>query len=199
MVPALCHAQEDTSRRGRKYKPPLPTSHIEVLVLKGYNNEPIPNAAVIFRSIKDGRDEGNLEVKTNEVGKAIIDVIPLGSSVDVQVIAPGFATFANTYEVDGPTANMTVTMLAPRAQISNYVDNNGKSSDRAAGVQEPHHPSSTPVVQPPQPTNHTSDPSPRAPLTPGATPGNSQNPTPVNPQTPPQAPPATPPSEGAGL
>ena len=80
LAPAA-HGQDDNSRRGRKYKAPPVTSHIEVQVIKGTNKKPVANAAVIFRSVKDGKDEGNLEIKTNEEGKAIIDLIPTGSDV----------------------------------------------------------------------------------------------------------------------
>ena len=183
-VPAL-HAQDQLPNRGRKYKAPPDTSHIEVTVLRNYNGKPIPNAAVIFHSILDGKDEGNLEVKTNEDGKAIIDVIPTGSSVDVQVIADGFSTFADTYMVKEASRNIEVKMLRPRAQVSTYVDNTGKAAERAPGVQEPNHPSTPPVVQTPQPTNQSSDPNPITPVSPDATPGNSQNQT-TQPQSQPQ-------------
>jgi hypothetical protein len=176
----LAAAAQDApvSNRGRKYKAPPPTSHIEVVVLRSYNGKPIANAAVVFHSVKDDKDEGNLEVKTNEEGKAIIDVIPTGSKVGVQIIADGFATFADDYQVNEADRTITVKMLRPRAQVSEYVDNTGKPAQRQPGVQEPNHPSSPPVVQPPQPTNHTSDPNPIAPVAPNATPGNTQNPTP---------------------
>ncbi len=180
MAPAA-HGQDDssnTTRRGRKYKVPPATSHIEVNVLRNYNGKPVANAAVIFHSIKDGKDEGNMEVKTNEQGKAVIDIIPTGSSVDVQVIADGFATYADTYQVNEAERAIDIKMVKPRAQVSTYVDNSGKASTLTPGVQEPSHPHSPPVVQTPQPTNHTSDPSAPAPIDPNATPGNSQNPTP---------------------
>jgi hypothetical protein len=179
---AISHAQDDSSHRGRKYKAPPATSHIEVLVTRNYNGKPIANAAVVFHSTLDGRDEGNLEVKTNEDGKAVIDVIPTGSSVDVQVIADGFSTFADTYQVNEAERAIQVKMLKPRAQVSTYVDNSGKAATVQPGIQEPAHPHSPPVVQPPQPTNHTSDPNPIAPVDPNATPGNTQNPTPKPPQ-----------------
>lgn len=174
------HAQDDApaTGRGRKYKAPPPTSHIEVVVLRGYNSKPIVNAAVVFHSIKDAKDEGNLEVKTNEEGRAIIDVIPTGSTVGVQIIADGFATYAEDYLVNEKDRTITVKMLRPRAQVSTYTDNTGKAAQVQPGVQEPNHPHSPPVVQTPQPTNNTSDPNPIAPVDPNATPGNSQNPTP---------------------
>ncbi|ADW68389.1 carboxypeptidase-like regulatory domain-containing protein [Granulicella tundricola] len=182
----VAHGQ-DNARRGRKYKAPPATSHIEVQVTKGSNQKPVANAAVIFHSIKDGKDEGNLEVKTNEEGTAIIDIIPTGSNVDVQVIADGLATFAQQYVVNEPTRQIAVTMLPPRAQISTYVDNSGKASERGWGVQEPAKPSTPSVIQTPKPTNHTSDPNPISPVSPNATPGNTQNGTPGNPSgVPPQ-------------
>ncbi len=131
-------AQEDGPvRRGRKYKSPPETAHIEVLVTKKTNGKPIMNAAVVFHSKKDGRDEGNMEVKTDPEGKASIDVIPTGSDLTVQVIANGFATYAGEYVVDAPTKQIAVAMLRPQAQVSAYEDNSGKASDRKAGVQEP--------------------------------------------------------------
>ena len=175
---AAAHAQDSSvSNRGRKYKAPPPTSHIEVVVLRNYNGKPIAGAAVVFHSVKDDKDEGNLEVKTNEAGKAIIDVIPTGSKVGVQIIADGFATYADDYQVNETDRTITVKMMRPRAQMSAYIDNTGKPAQVQPGVQEPVHPHSPPVVQPPQPTNHTSDPAPRAPVDPNATPGNSQNQT----------------------
>lgn len=172
----IAHAQdENTSRRGRKYKAPPETSHIEVQVIRDSNQKPLVSASVIFRAVKDGKDEGNLQVKTNEDGKAIIDVIATGSSVGVQVIADGYATFAGEYLVKEPTRDIQIRMVRPRAQISTYVETHGQPSERAIGVQEPVRPVTQPVIQAPQPTNHTSDPTPLAPVTPDATPGNSQN------------------------
>ena len=168
-------AQEENSRHGRKYKAPPATSHVEVTVLKAHNGKPIPNAAVVFRSIKDGKDQGNLEVKTDPEGKAIIDVIPTGSTVGVQVIADGYATYAGEYTVNEAEREIEVKMIRPRAQVSTYQDTRGQASDRPVGVQEPKTPSTPPVIQTPKPTNHTSDPSPRAPVDPNETPGNSQN------------------------
>lgn len=130
---SAAHGQDS---RGRKYKAPPETSHIEILVLRDGNQKPIPNAAVVFHSSRNGKDEGNLEMKTDSEGKAVIDVIPTGSSLDVQVIANGFATFAETYKVDEASRMIEVKMLRPRAQVSTYVDTRGQAATRPAGVQE---------------------------------------------------------------
>lgn len=156
------------AQRGRKYKPPPDTSHIEVMVTKKFNGKPIPNAAVVFRSTLDGRDEGNLEVKTDPEGKATIDIIPTGSTVRVQVIADGFATFAEEYLVKEPSRAIPVEMLRPREQVSAYQDNTGKVSERKSGVQEPAKPNTskqpaTPPKPAPVPLSESNLPSPVKP------------------------------------
>lgn len=135
-VVGSAHSQEE-KRRGRKYKVPPATSHIEVVVLKDANQKPVANAAVVFHAVKDGKDEGNLEVKTNDDGKASIDVISTGSNVDIQVIADGFATFAGQYLVAETDRTIEIKMIRPRAQISAYEDTHGKAAERPMGVQEP--------------------------------------------------------------
>jgi hypothetical protein len=130
-------AQDSPVRRGRKYKPPPETSKITVLVTKKSTGKPIMNAAVVFNPYKDGKDIGNLEVKTDPDGKATIDIIPTGSHVTVQVIANGMATFAQDYQVDEPTKDIAIEMLTPREQVSSYRENNNAPSNRKWGVQEP--------------------------------------------------------------
>jgi hypothetical protein len=167
---AFLHAQDTTStqqnmHRGRKYKAPPDTSHIEVLVTKESNGKPLALAAVVFHPVKDGKDEGNLEVKTNDEGKAAIDVIPTGSDVGIQVIADGFATFAGDYQVNEATRTIEIKMIRPRGQVSTYIDNSGKApANRPVGVQEPSTPRSlpgqTPVPQAPAPPQTPPPPTP---------------------------------------
>ena len=158
------HAQDEPTGRGRKYKAPPEVSHIEILVVKGFNGKPIPNAAVVFHPVLDGRDEGNLEVKTDPDGKAMIDVIPIGSSVTLQVIASGYATHAEEFLLNASSKSIVVKMLRPQAQISVYQDNRGKASEMAPGVQEPRKPTpppastTPPVAQPAQPAAPTPPP-----------------------------------------
>lgn len=159
-------AQDAPVKRGRKYKAPPATSHIEVTVLKKVNGKPISNAAVIFDATMDGKDQGNLEVKTDPEGKATIDLIPTGSTVRIQVIATGFATFAESYEVPEPSRQISISMIKPQEQLSSYEDNQGKAATRKPGVQEPIRPT-TPAAKPapakPAPsTSATPPPSPNA-------------------------------------
>src|ERR1700704_3571432 len=143
-------AQDAPEKHGRKYKAPPATSHIEVTVLKKFNGKPISNAAVIFDATLDGKDQGNLEVKTDPEGKATIDVIPTGSTVRVQVLATGFATYAEEYQVTEPSRATPLSMVHPQEQLSSYQDNQGKSATRKPGVQEPVRPTK-PAAKPPAP------------------------------------------------
>ena len=149
LAPLHARAQDDTTtpeKHGRKYKAPPDTSHIEVTVLKGFNKKPIMNAAVVFHPVKDGRDEGNMEMKTDPDGKAVIDVIPTGSKVTIQVIADGFATFAEDYVVKEASRQILITMQRPKAQVSAYIDNSGKPSEMKPGVQDPIRPKAKPAT-----------------------------------------------------
>lgn len=153
LLPRPIRAQDDGSskdeRHGRKYKAPPQTSDIEVTVLKGFNKKPIMNAAVIFHPVDaDGKDEGFLEMKTDPDGKAKIDVIPTGSQVRIQVIATGFATYADDYKIDEAERKITIAMQRPRAQISTFVDESGKPSAMKPGVQEPVRPKLGPNGEP---------------------------------------------------
>ena len=165
-LPVKAQDQDAPVKRGRKYKAPPVTSHIEVTVVKKFNGKPIMNAAVIFNPSMDGKDEGNLEVKTDPDGKAIIDVIPTGSKVRVQVIAPGFATFAEEYEVAEATKEISVSMIRPREQVSSYENNDGKAATRKPGVQEPIRPT-TPATKPAPTTPPATS---QQPATPSSTP-----------------------------
>jgi hypothetical protein len=159
-------------KHGRKYKAPPDTSHIEVTVVKSFNQKPIDGAHVVFHPVKDGVDEGNLEVKTHADGKVSIDVIPTGSSVRIQVIADGFATYAEDYVVTEPSREITIAMQRPKAQISTYVDNEGKESQMTPGVQEP--------IRPKKTVPGTAPAAPSTPTT-GTTDGASSSPS-SNPQ-----------------
>jgi len=118
LIPSLLVAQEN---RGRKYTPPPPTSKITVTVTKAANGKPVENAAVVFHPIdKKGKDEGGMELKTDEDGKATLDVIPIGDTLLLQVIAPGYQTFGNNYPITTDTKEIAVKLRYPARQYSIY-------------------------------------------------------------------------------
>lgn len=124
MVSLFAHGQDGTWRRGRKYKAPPPTARIEVTVVRNDDGKPIRNAAVIFHPIEGDKDKGSLELKSNEEGKAMINVLPIGDTVQLQVIANGYQTFGQNYKVDKPSLSMVVRMNRPVREYSIYKNQN---------------------------------------------------------------------------
>ncbi len=147
LLPTLLLAQ-DEAHRGRKYTPPPPTAKITVTVTKATNGKPIENAAVVFHPMKQGKDEGNLELKTNEDGKASIDVIPIGDTVRLQVIASGYQTFGDDYEITTDSKDIDVKMKRPARQYSIY-EKHDNSTVQGGAAAKPD--SSTPPASQPSP------------------------------------------------
>lgn len=135
-------AQE--ARYQRKYKPLPQLSHIVVLVEKGFDGKPMTNVPVVFRSTFGGRDDGNMEIKTDPDGKATMDLIQVGSDVEVQVIANGYATYSQKMPNVGATASLVVKLIAPREQVSRWKNAMGQESTVQPGIQEPPHPKLAP-------------------------------------------------------
>jgi hypothetical protein len=128
-------AQDDAPRRVRKMKVPPPSSRIEVTVLRDTNGKPIEHAAVIFHPLLGERDHGVMELKTNEDGRAVVDVIPIGDKVRLQIIAKGFQTYGGDFQVDRPEITMEIRMKRPGQQYSIYKNNSGevKSGNESGG------------------------------------------------------------------
>lgn len=120
---SVAHAQEQG--RGRKYKPPPPTCKVTVTVLKGANGKPLENASVVFHPMKDGKDQGNMELKTNEDGKVTIDVIPVGDQLRLQVLASGYQTYGHDYDLPADSKEIEVKLNRPQKQYSIYEHPNG--------------------------------------------------------------------------
>jgi hypothetical protein len=119
-------AQQKPSNRGRKYKSPPPTARIEVTVVRDVNGKPIENAAVIFHPVKGEKEKGNMELKTNEDGKAIIDVLPIGDTVRMQIIAKGFQTYGDDFVIDKAQVAIDIRMKRPGEQYSIYKPHSDK-------------------------------------------------------------------------
>jgi hypothetical protein len=149
-------AQQKASNRGRKYKAPPPTARIEVTILRDISGKPIENAAVIFHPIAGEVSKGNMEMKTNEDGKAMIDVLPIGDTVRLQIIAKGFQTYGEDFKVEKPEMALEIRMKRPGEQYSIYKDH-GQSND--AG-KNPHsqRPANPPAATDPAPKDKPAQP-----------------------------------------
>jgi len=135
-------AQQDNSKRGRKYKSPPLTGRIEVSVVRDASGKPIENAAVIFHPMEGEKDKGNMELKTNEDGKAIIDVMVIGDVVRMQVIAKGFQTYGEDFKIDKADMAVEIRMKRPGEQYSIY-KKHGEAADAGKDA-----PKANPPTQP---------------------------------------------------
>jgi len=134
--------QKATGYRGRKYKAPPQTARVEVTILRDVNGKPIENAAVIFHPIAGEVSKGNMELKTNEDGKTVIDVLPIGDTVRLQIIAKGFQTYGADFKVDKAEMALEIRLKRPGEQYSIYKDHPGeekkpdadKPADQPAGA-----------------------------------------------------------------
>jgi hypothetical protein len=132
------HAQDDNNqRKGRKYTPPPPAARIEVTVLRDADSKPIGNAAVVFHPIEGDKDKGVMELKTNSDGKALIDVIPIGDLVRMQIIAKGYQTYGDDYKVDKDQMSMEIRMKRPGGQYSVYKNNSDEKKDEKPQENQP--------------------------------------------------------------
>src|ERR1700680_1893004 len=120
----------DASDKRSQYD--VPVAQLNFLVLKDYNGKPVRNAGVVMHTVgkHDKQDRGGLELKTDAEGKASFDGIPYGK-LRVQVLAPGFQTFGEDYDVNQTTVEITIKLRRPEGQYSIYEDHqNNKKEDK---------------------------------------------------------------------
>src|SRR5882724_1924963 len=91
------------------------------VVLRDYNGKPVKNASVIMHPVrKNGKQKNSgLQLKTNTDGKTSFDGVPYGP-LRVQVLAQGFQTFGEDYEVNKPEMEITIKLKRPQGQYSVY-------------------------------------------------------------------------------
>jgi Carboxypeptidase regulatory-like domain len=90
-------------------------------VVKETNGVPIRNAAVIMHEVNDNgkQSKGGYELKTDSDGKASFDGVPYGK-LRVQVLAPGFQTFGEDYDINQPKHDILIKLQRPQKQYSIY-------------------------------------------------------------------------------
>jgi len=98
---------------------------LTVTVKTPYGN-PVDNASVVVKFVK-GRSKSKLgkkimtswEQRTNQEGIAKIPAIPQGTIL-VQVIAKGYQTFGEKFEVEDEQKDIEVKLNPPQAQYSSH-------------------------------------------------------------------------------
>ena len=93
------------------------------VVLRDYNGKPVKNASVIMHPVnKKGKQKhSGLQLKTNTDGRTSFDGVPYGP-LRVQVLAQGFQTFGEDYEINKPEMEITIKLKRPQGQYSIYED-----------------------------------------------------------------------------
>ena len=107
-----------------------PTAVLNFFVIKDDNGKPVRSAAVIMHPVSAGgkQSRGGLELKTDADGKASFDGIPYGK-LWVQVLATGFQTFGEDYDVDRAKLSFTIKLKRPQGQYSIYQDHPEEKRD----------------------------------------------------------------------
>jgi len=107
-----------------------PTAAINFLVLKDDNGKPVRNAAVIMHPVnsRGKQQRGGMELKTDSEGKSSFDGVPYGK-LRVQVLAQGFQTFGEDYDVNQAKMDLTIKLKRPQGQFSVYEDHASEKKD----------------------------------------------------------------------
>ena len=119
-APRLTWAQDDEG----------PVSSVRFVVVRDSDGKPVKYAQVVLHSVnrKGKPSKEAMELKTDADGHASLDGIPYGS-VQVQVLAKGFQTFGEDYEVKQAALEITVKLKRPAGQYSIY-ENHEKQSQK---------------------------------------------------------------------
>jgi hypothetical protein len=96
-------------------------ANLSFVVIRDENGKPVRNASVVMHPVNGhGKQErGGLELKTDAEGKVSYDGIPYGK-LRVQVLATGFQTYGDDYDVEQPNLDITIKMKRPAGQYSVY-------------------------------------------------------------------------------
>jgi Carboxypeptidase regulatory-like domain len=103
---------------------------LKFLVVKDNNGKPIRNASVVMHPVdKSGKQSrGGLQIKTDPEGRASYEGVPYGK-LRIQVLAQGFQTFGDDYEINRPNMDITIKMKRPSEQFSIYQDHPGDKKE----------------------------------------------------------------------
>lgn len=96
-------------------------SVVKFTVLKDFNGKPLRNASVILHPVdKNGKQKPTgAQLKTDSHGKTSYPGIPHGK-IRVQVIASGYQTFGEDYDITKDTHEIEIKMKRPAEQYSIY-------------------------------------------------------------------------------
>jgi len=105
-------------------------ANLKFLVVRDSNGKPIRNAAVVLHPVnsKGKQARGGMELKCDADGKADYDGVPYGK-LRIQVLAQGYQTYGEDFDIDQPQREIVVRMKRPAAQYSIYTDKQNDKKD----------------------------------------------------------------------
>jgi hypothetical protein len=114
------------------------TAALSFVILKDDSGKPVRNAAVVLHPVnmKGKQGRGGFELKTDNDGKTHFEGVPYGK-LRVQVLAPGFQTFGEDYEIGEPHKEITVRLKRPQNQYSIYDEHPEQKKDTPAPDSKP--------------------------------------------------------------
>ena len=96
-------------------------SDLSFRVVKKGNGKPVRNASVVLHLVdKKGKQQsGGFQVKTDGEGRATFPGAPYGK-LRIQVLASGFQTYGEDFDINQPKHEFTFQMNPPKEQHSIY-------------------------------------------------------------------------------
>lgn len=119
---SLAQKKKDDDRK----KDDNSVSTLNFSVVKASNGKPVQFAAVILHPVdKDGRQSsGGVNLKTDMEGTTSFPGVPYGK-LRVQVIAHGFQTYGEDFDISQPKQEIVIKLKPPASQYSIYGDDKG--------------------------------------------------------------------------
>jgi hypothetical protein len=114
---ALGVAAQSQKQKGERFQGEPATTKLRIEVVAGEKDEAVENASVYVKFVQErrlARDKKiEMDVKTNRSGIATVPGVPRGKVV-VQVVAPGWKTFGEWYDLDKPEQTIKIKLQKPR-------------------------------------------------------------------------------------
>jgi Carboxypeptidase regulatory-like domain len=125
VLSVLAVAQNDKQKEEAK------ASDVTISVIRDTNGKPVRNAAVVLHPVNDDgkQDSGGINLKTDMEGKTAFQGLPYGK-LRIQVIAHGFQTFGDDFDINQPQQVVVVKLKPPSGQFSIYDDKNKQAEPK---------------------------------------------------------------------
>jgi hypothetical protein len=116
LIAVVAHGQDKGADAKDKADSDAKDVRLTIVVTGGEDKKPIDSASVYVRYVeehKHGKDKKiEMNLKTNQSGVCHVPVIPPGKFV-VQVIADGWKTYGEYYDVNQTEQTINITLVRP--------------------------------------------------------------------------------------